>query len=99
MVFITASNKFPRSIASHSFFTKRTCFDLQRMGCSSLSKQQVSPFYHDLDLDLVGLIGHFLLVAKLLFLVVEQLLNPNLSSSQCFKEIFGGGQRDAYTFS
>ena len=44
-------------------------------------KQQGSPFYHDLGLDLVGLIGHFLLVAQLLLLVVEQLLNPNLSSS------------------
>ena len=44
-------------------------------------KQQVSPFYHDLGLDLVGLIVNFLLVAQLLLLVVEQLLSPNLSSS------------------
>ena len=44
-------------------------------------KQQVSPFYHDLGLDWVGLIGNFLLIAQLLLLVVEQLLNPNLSSS------------------
>ena len=44
-------------------------------------KQQVSSFNHDLGLDLVGLIGNFLLVAQLLLLVVEQLLNPNLSSS------------------
>ena len=45
-------------------------------------KQQVSSFYHDLGLDLVGLIGNFLLVAQLLLLIVEQLLKPNLSSSQ-----------------
>ena len=44
-------------------------------------KQQVSAFYHDLELDLVGLIGNFLLVEKLLLLVVEQLLNPILSSN------------------
>ena len=42
-------------------------------------KQRVSPFYH--DLDLVGLIGNFLLVEQLLLLVVEQLLNPILSSN------------------
>ena len=46
-----------------------------------VSKQRVSPFYRDLDLDLVGLIGNFLLVEQLLLLVVEQLLNPILSSS------------------
>ena len=44
-------------------------------------KQRVSPFYHDLGLDLVGLIGNFKIVAQLLPLVVEQLLNPILSSS------------------
>ena len=44
-------------------------------------KQQVSPFSHDLGLDLGGLIGNFLLVEQLLLLVVEQLLNPILSSS------------------
>ena len=47
----------------------------------SSRQKQVSPFYHDLGLDLVGLIGNILLVKQLLFLVVEQLLNPNLSSS------------------
>ena len=46
-----------------------------------VSKQRVSPFYHALGLDLVGLIGNFLLVEQLLFLVVEQLLNPILSSN------------------
>ena len=46
-----------------------------------VSKQRVSPFYHDLDLGLVGLVGNFLLVEQLLLLVVEQLLNPILSSN------------------
>ena len=41
-------------------------------------KQQVC---HDLGLDLVGLIGNFLLVEQLLLLVVEQLLNPIPSSN------------------
>ena len=44
-------------------------------------KQRVSPFYHDLGLDLVGLIGNSSIVEQLLPLVVEQLLNPILSSS------------------
>ena len=45
-------------------------------------KQQVSPFYHhDLGLDLVGSIRNFWIVVQLVLLVVEQLLNPNLSSS------------------
>ena len=44
-------------------------------------KQRVAPFYHDLGLDLVGLIGNFWIVEQLLHLVVEQLLNPILSSS------------------
>ena len=44
-------------------------------------EQRVSPFYHDLGLDLVGLIGNFWIVAQLVHLVAEQLLNPILSSS------------------
>ena len=44
-------------------------------------KQRVSPFYHDLGLDLVGLIGNFWIVEQLLPLVVEQRLNRILSSS------------------
>ena len=44
-------------------------------------RQRVAPFYHDLGLDLVGLIGNLLLVEQLLLLVVEQLLNPILSFS------------------
>ena len=46
-----------------------------------MSKQRVSPFNHDLDLGLVGLVGNFLLVEQLLLLVVEQLLNPIPSSN------------------
>ena len=46
-----------------------------------LSRQRVSPFYHDLDLDLVGLVVNFLLVEQLPLLVVEQLLNPIPSSN------------------
>ena len=44
--------------------------------------QRVSPFYHNLGLALVGLIGNFLTVEQLVpLVVVEQLLNPILSSS------------------
>ena len=68
---------------------KRTCFDLLRTGHFSCTlrvtcvtaKQRVSPFYHDLGLDLVGLIGNFWIVEQLHLLVVEQLQNPILSSS------------------
>ena len=45
------------------------------------SRQRVAPFYHDLDLDLVGLIENFWIVEQLVPMVVEQLLNPILSSS------------------
>ena len=61
-----------------------------------VSKQRVSPFYHDLDLGLVGLIGNFLLVEQRLLLVVSE---PNSFIQSCFKEIFGGRRGDAYTFS
>ena len=44
-------------------------------------KQRVSPLYHDLGLELVGSIGNFSIVAQLLLLVVDKLLNPILSSS------------------
>ena len=50
-------------------------------GTCFLSKQRVSPFYHDLDLGLVGSVGKLLLVQQLPLLVVEQLLKPILSSS------------------
>ena len=49
-------------------------------------KQRVFPFYHDLGLDLVGLIAHLLLVEQLFLLVVEQLPNPILSSSNVSKK-------------
>ena len=49
-------------------------------------KQRVSPFYHDLGLDLVGLVGTLCLVEQLLLLVVEQLLNPILSSNHVSKK-------------
>ena len=45
-------------------------------------KQRFSSFYHDLGLDLVGLIGNFWIVAQLLPLVVVHVLNPNLFSSR-----------------
>ena len=60
---------------------ERNVFRFPENGALFLSKQRVSPFYHDLDLDLVGLIGNFLLVEQLPLLVVEQLLNPILSSN------------------
>ena len=60
---------------------ERNVFRFPENGALFLSKQRVLLFYHDLDLDLVGLIGNFLLVEQLLLLVVEQLLNPILSSN------------------
>ena len=62
-------------------------------------KQRVSPLYHDLGFDLVGLIGNFWIVEQLLPLVVEQLLKPNTFVQSCFKETFGGGRGDVYTCS
>ena len=48
-------------------------------------RQRVAPFCHDLGLDLVGSIGNFETVAQLVHPVVEQLLNPILSSSHVTK--------------
>ena len=56
-------------------------------------KQHVSPFYLDLGLDLVGLIGNFWVVEQLLPLVVEQLLNPILSSGHVSRKSLGEGTR------
>ena len=39
-------------------------------------QQRVAQFYHDLDLELVSLTGNFWIVAQLVHLVVEHLLNP-----------------------
>ena len=84
---IGSNNGLPRSIMFNSFFVKRTRFDLLRTGrfssilTRSLGrfKQRVASFYHDLGLELVGLIGTFWIVAHLVHLVVEHLLNPILS--------------------
>ena len=51
-----------------------------------VSKQRVSPFYHVLNLGLVGLVGNFLLVEQLLLLVVEQLLGPIPSSNHASRK-------------
>ena len=45
----------------------------------------MSPFYPDLGLVLVGLIWNFEIVEQLVPLVVEQLLNPILSSSHVLR--------------
>ena len=47
-----------------------------------LACHQVAPICHELDLDLVGLVGRILLVDQLLPLVVKQLSNPILSSTR-----------------
>ena len=66
---------------------------------ASQQKKRVSPFYHDLGLDLVGLIGNFSIVEQLVHPVVEQLLNTNSFIQSCIKETFGGIRGDSYTFS
>ena len=52
-----------------------------------------APIFHELDLELIGLIGNFLLVEQLLLLV------PNSLFHSCFNEIFGGNRGDMFTFS
>ena len=62
--------------------------DFSRQIC--LSSNQVALIDHELDLELVGLVGRILLVEKLLLLaveqfllaVVDQLLNPILLSNR-----------------
>ena len=49
-------------------------------------RQRVAPFCHDLGLDLFGLIGNFWIVEQLVHPVVEQLLNPILSSSHASRK-------------
>ena len=81
VIFITANNRSPFYRVSQ-LLHEQTCFDFLRVAPLLFEgKQQVPPFYHDLGLDLVGLIGNILLVEQLLLLVVEQLLNQNLSSN------------------
>ena len=61
-------------------------------------KQRVSQFYHDLGLDLVGLIGNFWIVNNF-SLGCRATSEPNSLIQSCFKEIFGRGRGDVYTFS
>ena len=49
-------------------------------------KERVFPFYHDLGLEMVGLIGNWWIVEQLLPLVVEQLLNPIPTSCHVSKQ-------------
>ena len=63
------------------------------------TRQRVVPFYHDLGLELVGLIGNFWIVEQLVHLVVEQLLNSILSSSHVSRRSLAEAEVDAYTFS
>ena len=46
----------------------------------SCMSSQVALIYHELDLELVGLVGRILLVEELLLLVVDQPSNPILLS-------------------
>ena len=96
MICVTADNGCLRSVRFNSFFMKRTCFDLLGTGrfSSTLRGSWVATdnglarSFMDLGLDLVGSIGNFYTVAQLVHPVVEQLLNPILSSSHVLKEIF-----------
>ena len=63
------------------------------------SLQRVAPLNQNLELELIGLIGSFWIVAQLVHLVVEHLLNPILSSSQVSRRSFGGGRSNAFYFS
>ena len=67
---------------------------------------QVALIYHELDLELVGLVGRILLVEQLPLLVVElsfsgcrSTLEPSSSVQSGRGEIFGGGRGDMYAFS
>ena len=62
-------------------------------------KQLVSKFYHDLDLDLVGLVGNFFACRTISPSGCRTTSEPNSFIQSCFKEIFGGGRGDAKTFS
>ena len=73
VIFITANNTFLPSIVSQLLHEKNVFQFPDIEALLKEGKQQGSPFYHDLGLDLVGMIGNFLLVAQLLLLVVEQL--------------------------
>ena len=51
-----------------------------------MSKQGISPFYHDLDLDLVGLIGNFFDVEQLLLSGCQATSELNFFIQSCYKE-------------
>ena len=106
-VSLVSTTGCPRSIRRNSFFVKiiyidllgtgRFDFHLARFSCQL--QQRVAPIYHDLGLELVGLIGNFWIVAQLVLLVVEHLLNPILFSSHVSKTSLAGGRGDMYTVS
>ena len=79
---IKSSNKSLRSFWRTEFFAKRINIDLLRTGTRffHLACYKVAPIFHELDLELVGLVGQFLLDKQLPRLVVEQLPNPILFS-------------------
>ena len=89
VICITANNGFHRSVMFNNFLMKRNVFRTLENGTFFLDyardsrhgKQRVSPFYQDLGLELVGVIGNFKIVEQLVHQVVEQILNPILSSS------------------
>ena len=74
-------NRSHRSVWRTEFFAKRINIDPGNGTCFfHLACYQVAPICHELDLELVGLVGKFLLVEQLLLLIVEQLPNPILFS-------------------
>ena len=82
VTYVTANNGFPPFYRVSQLLHEKNVFRFPENGMLLFDgKQRVSPFYRDLGLDLVGLIGNFWIVEQLLPLVVEQLLNPILSSS------------------
>ena len=74
----TANNGFLRSIM--------VCFIFHIEVRAKRSRQTSFPFYHDLGLSLVGLVVNFWIVEQLLHLVLEQLLNPIVSSNHVSKK-------------
>ena len=75
---ITANNGFLRSIM--------VCFIFHIEFRAKRSRQTSFPFYHDLGLSSVGLVVNFWTVEQLLHLVLEQLLNPIVSSNHVSKK-------------
>ena len=97
VIFITANNGFPVLSCFTASSRKERVSTPLRKGCPSFEgKQRVSPFHHDLGLDLVGLIWNFLIVERLLPLVVEQLLSPILSSRHVSRKSLEGDEVTLY---